>query len=246
MTLQHAAIAAWQRFGTRDLRRIALWGFAAAFALLTAAIVATTNAGRDRLAQTATRLQGDVPARRPEPEDGARKLAETVQSLTADRDRLAARLDVLERNVGEITGSIARHAPAAAVAQPAPVPMPPVPPEVTPAAPPQTAMTSATPVPPVPPEPGRREFGIDLGGAANVDGLRALWAAARTKHGGLLEGLRPIVAIRENPRPGGMELRLVVGPFANAAAAARLCSVIAASGATCQPALFDGQRLAAR
>ena len=47
-------------------------------------------------------------------------------------------------------------------------------------------------------------------------------------------------------RPGSVELRLVVGPLGNAAAAARLCSVIAGTGSLCQPAMFDGQRLVLR
>jgi hypothetical protein len=52
--------------------------------------------------------------------------------------------------------------------------------------------------------------------------------------------------VRESARPGGVELRLVAGPIANAASAARLCATLAAAGATCQPATFDGQRLAMR
>jgi hypothetical protein len=43
-----------------------------------------------------------------------------------------------------------------------------------------------------------------------------------------------------------VELRLVVGPLANAATAARLCAALANAGTTCQPTVFDGQRLAIR
>jgi hypothetical protein len=73
-----------------------------------------------------------------------------------------------------------------------------------------------------------------------------LWGTAKTRHGTLLEGLRPIITVRENARPGKVELRLVAGPLANAATAARLCAVITTAGAVCQPAVFDGQRLALR
>ena len=52
------------------------------------------------------------------------------------------------------------------------------------------------------------------------------------------------MTVRESTRPGGVELRLVAGPLANASLAARLCGAFANTGAACQPAVFDGQRLA--
>ena len=91
----------------------------------------------------------------------------------------------------------------------------------------------------------RTEFGVDIGGAANVDGLRVLWANAKNGQSALLDGLRPVVAIREN-KPGVVELRLVIGPLANAGAAARLCASLAAGGQPCQQTVFDGQKLALR
>lgn len=99
--------------------------------------------------------------------------------------------------------------------------------------------------PPVPVAPGKLEFGLDLGGAHTMDGVRNLWATARSRHGPLLEGLRPLVHARER-RPSVVDLRLVVGPIPNAATAARMCATIAAAGALCQPAVFKGQRLAVR
>jgi hypothetical protein len=90
------------------------------------------------------------------------------------------------------------------------------------------------------------EFGLDIGGAGSIAGLRTLWATALRRHASQLEGLEPIVHMRERPKPAGPELRLVAGPIANAATAARLCAAIAAAGALCQPALYDGQRLALR
>ncbi|HXW26455.1 MAG TPA: hypothetical protein VEK73_17050 [Xanthobacteraceae bacterium] len=90
----------------------------------------------------------------------------------------------------------------------------------------------------------KTEFGIDLGTAATVDGLRNLWASLKESHAPLLEGLRPLVTVRDGAKPGAVELRLVVGPLANAGVAARLCAALAAAGLTCAPAVFDGQRLA--
>jgi hypothetical protein len=52
------------------------------------------------------------------------------------------------------------------------------------------------------------------------------------------------MSIREGAKPGMLELRLVAGPLGNAVAAARMCATLTAAGLTCQPAIFDGQRLA--
>ena len=46
-----------------------------------------------------------------------------------------------------------------------------------------------------------------------VEALRTAWTAALRRHGTLLEGLRPVVQMRERARPGGMELRLIAGPL---------------------------------
>jgi hypothetical protein len=91
------------------------------------------------------------------------------------------------------------------------------------------------------------DFGIDLGGASSVNGLRALWATIRSKHAQLLNGLWPVMVIRDRPKqPGVVELRLVAGPLPNAGHAAKLCAAFAPLGVACQPAVFDGQRLALR
>ena len=232
--------AAQRRFDMHELRRVGLWGLAAAAALVVAVFIATSKSAEDRVALFLAQLdvRGIVRSDARRDDGEARKLADTVRILTADRDRLVARLDTLERNVSEITGSIAR--PAAVTPPPAQSLPAIAAPEIAPTAVPQV------PAMPAEPAPTRPEFGVDLGGAASVERLRALWAAAQKRHGGLLDGLRPIVAIRETGRPGGVELRLVVGPLGHAAAAAKLCSVIASTGALCQPAMFEGQRLALR
>jgi hypothetical protein len=91
----------------------------------------------------------------------------------------------------------------------------------------------------------RTEFGVDLGGAPNVASLRAAWDRIRRIHGTQLEGLRPVIGIRDG-RAGQVELRLVVGPITNAGAAAKLCAMLANAGLSCQPTTFEGQRLALR
>ena len=90
----------------------------------------------------------------------------------------------------------------------------------------------------------KTEFGVDLGGHASIDGLKTLWSNLKASQSAMLEGLRPVMAIREGGKPGSVELRLIAGPLANASIAARLCAALAAAGQTCQPAVFDGQKLA--
>jgi hypothetical protein len=306
----------------RAALKFVAWGAVAASAAAVVVLVAQTEPGAQRLARILsgpTRAAAEsvqkvnpLAARLAETEGEAQRLSETVRRLTADRDKVVARLDALERNL-DVTGSVrdnvpardaasaptsaaanapAVNAPAApptAAGPPAPAPqqlvsLPPAaatesaaPPA---AAPPPVAANAPTarpgaimqlptallspPAPATPPaaEPvnpsavtgpatdsvaTRTEFGVDLGGDRTVDALRALWTSLRAgRHASLLAGLRPLVAIRESGKPGAVEFRLVVGPVVNAGAAARLCGTLAAAGLACQPAVFDGQRLALR
>jgi hypothetical protein len=92
----------------------------------------------------------------------------------------------------------------------------------------------------------RTEFGVDIGGKDTLEALRTLWSSVRGNHSMLFDGLRPLVAVREGNKPGALDLRLIAGPLPNAVAAARLCATLSAAGVTCQPTVFDGQRLALR
>ncbi|MDR3466204.1 MAG: hypothetical protein P4M07_09695 [Xanthobacteraceae bacterium] len=113
------------------------------------------------------------------------------------------------------------------------------------AAPAATApAATAQPVPEVPVQ--RTEFGVDLGGANSLDGLRGLWQGLVKADPALLTPLRPIVAIRERSNGLGMQLRLVAGPLIDAAAAARICASLAENDRSCETTVFDGQRLSFR
>lgn len=249
---------AGRTFGIRDLARLALWGLAAVGALALVAYAGTTERGAARLRLAAgeimelVRPSGRETVRPLEPRE-ARRLADTVRKLAAEREQLLARIAALEKNLGDVTGAIERAARTP----------PPIPPAIAMAEPDAaaTALVSAAtdsraaetrPAATAPADTSasegvtRRQFGIDLGRAANVEGLRALWSATRSRHAAQLEGLRPIVHLREIGRAGGVELRLVAGPIANAATAARLCAALTAAGALCQPAVFEGQRLPLR
>jgi hypothetical protein len=244
-----------------------LWGLAAAAALTIAAYASMSPTGRDRILVAAAHLRDigkPTSAKHAPPLDAreGQRLAEAVRSLSDEQGRLHTRMARIENTVVEVTGSIARvekaveetrqsakpETPAvraeatskvsgeditSSIDGPGALPMP-RPAPTTQAGPPASEPTAKT------------EFGVDLGSASSIEGLRVLWNSSRQRHAALLEGLRPIMHLRERPRAAPAELRLVAGPIGNAATAARLCASITAAGAVCQPTLFDGQRLAVR
>jgi hypothetical protein len=90
----------------------------------------------------------------------------------------------------------------------------------------------------------RTEFGVDVGGANSLGGLRALWRGLlKTKSNAPLSALRPIIVVKEGPGGLGLQLRLVAGPLRDAAAAAMICATLIESKRPCESAVFDGQRL---
>jgi hypothetical protein len=86
-------------------------------------------------------------------------------------------------------------------------------------------------------------LGVDVGGASNYEGLRTLWHSTLNSDPTLLEQFYPVVAIRENSKTHGVDLRLVVGPIPDAQAAAGLCATLSAAHHYCQSVAFEGQRL---
>jgi hypothetical protein len=125
------------------------------------------------------------------------------------------------------------------------------PPEIITAAPVPEAKASA----PAAPDPAalnatseiavqRTEFGVDLGGANSIDGLRALWRGLLKSNAASVASLRPIIVVKERNNGLGMQLRLVAGPLSDAAAAAKICAALIESERPCETSVFDGQRLA--
>lgn len=253
----------------RQFVRLGAWTGVALLAVGAAVVTASTETGSRRIASLANpETQTSRPAQKGaqvggrsfDAEQETRRLSDAVRVLAADRDRLLTRLMALERNLDDVTGSVPgnRSTPQSTLPALPMLPSTTTSPPAAAAAPAQAttgpnrigAAHSATQAP----QGGttsldsvvtRTEFGIDLGGNPSMDGLRAIWTTLKASQPSLLEGLRPLIAIRENPRqPGGVELRLVVGPLANAAAAARLCAALSATSPSCQASVFDGQRLA--
>ncbi len=90
----------------------------------------------------------------------------------------------------------------------------------------------------------RTEFGVDVGTANSVNGLRALWRGLlKSRSNAPLATLRPIIVVKEGTNGLGMQLRLVAGPLNDAGAAARICAVLTENKRHCETAIFDGQRL---
>jgi hypothetical protein len=96
-----------------------------------------------------------------------------------------------------------------------------------------------------PQQVARTEFGIDVGGANSVVGLRTLWRGLlKSKSNAALLTLHPIIVVKETGSGFGLQLRLVAGPLGDAAAAAKICAAMVENERPCATTVFDGQRLA--
>jgi hypothetical protein len=120
--------------------RFFAWAGLAAIAVGGVVLAAQTQTGAERLAVLSGHriaVTSPVQLKPPPAPAGAarpadadieqRRLAESIRLLTADRDRLVARLEALERNL-DLTGSIPRESAAAAPAPAAPTADAPLPP----------------------------------------------------------------------------------------------------------------------
>jgi hypothetical protein len=222
----------------RAMVPLGLWGAAAAACLLLLAFATWTETGQARLTGAYASLQGRTEtqdagaAERARQLEDARKTAETIRNLTRDRNDLLVRITALERNYEDVTGSIGKLAHA-------------VQPRSATASVAVDASQSPIDASGIHLDSGRDEVAIDIGGATSVAAMSATWDRIRRKHATLLDGLRPLITVRDG-RGGQIELRLVAGPLSNRAAAAKLCAPLAATGIHCEPAAFEGQRLVQR
>lgn len=248
-------------FSVAGLRRLTLWGGTAAGALLLAVISSHSEVGAERLAAA---LHGGAaqPSRVFDAQAETRRLSDAVRGLAADDDAIKMHLAAVERdiqhNLDDVTGSISKEIEAANAARraddgptvsataalsatmvkPAVAP----PPLVLAAAPANQPAGSDTAAP----GPPAVTYGVDVGSGLTIPALRARWEILRSAHPELFAGLRPLVTVKEIPRANRVELRLVVGPFAEPAAATQLCATLTPFGLFCQATIFDGQRLALR
>ncbi len=270
VTKRASPVVSYLRLDLRGLVRPALWGSAAIVSLLAVALATQTATGQSRIATAYGAITGSSEitafereqkaARREHIRDiEATHLTEVMRTLSEDRDQLLARMAVLERNYEDVTGSIGRLtappnpateqlfpiAPSTELAPVIPPPQPTAPIATISTAQPERDTTTTPPTEPAQTASARTEFGIDLGGGATLAAMRAAWNQIRRNHATLLDGLRPVIGVRDG-KGGQVDLRLIVGPFSNAAVAAKFCASLTAAGQPCQPATFDGQRLALR
>jgi hypothetical protein len=230
----------------QGLLRLAGWGAAATASLLLVVITANSSTGRDRLsvafagvngtreadAAKAQAAQAAQIARLAANENDTRRLVEIVRSLAGDRERLMARVNVLERSLEDVTGSIQKQAATTPPAIPQAAPAPP-----QPSLPPASSMPELEAIQP-------RAAGVDVGGATSFDGLRTLWNTITATHYDLFEGLHPIVAVRENSKSRAADLRLIAGPLTDIETANSICTTLAAAKRYCRLVTFEGQPLA--
>lgn len=117
-------------FAVQSLWRAALWGSTAVAAVFVALLATRGDVTPARFTDLSTTLRppgtlsvspGKVttqilrrdPPSQPEMDSAAQRLAQTVHGLAEDRDRLKARLAVIEQSMQDITGSVAKQIEAA-------------------------------------------------------------------------------------------------------------------------------------
>jgi len=231
----------------RKLRNFTLWISSAAVAVTLAVLAGHSQVGAERFA--AMFHPSHTQTAKFDPEAVTRQLAEAVRVLASNEEQLRGRVSAVEHDLDDVTGSIRQVAAASETKRAADGPT------VTATAA-VTASATAPVNPPKPPAsftqsdppaaPPATQYGVDIGSGLSLQALRARWQTLRQEHPALLEGMQPIVSVRETPRSNKIELRLVVGPLAHPGAATQLCQALTMFGMFCQPAVYDGQHLALR
>jgi hypothetical protein len=249
------------------LWRLLLWGGTATCALLIVVLAGRSEIGSQRASAALGSLSGasllrsdGPPVHKFDAEAETRRLSEAVRGLAVEGNQLKLRLDALEHNMDDVTGSISKQIDAvkAATAErawPSTDPPTPATPEtiasvVEPQVPPPSGIATPVPTNPLmpsatkPAEAPPTEYGVDIGSAVSIQALRARWAGIRSAHPEIFDKLQAVATLKELARSTRAELRLVVGPLADADAATQLCASLSAYRVYCRPTTFDRQHLA--
>jgi hypothetical protein len=118
-------------FHMKSLARLAGWGFAAAVSVVLVVYIGRTELGAKRFSMAIAAIgapPGDpqqlataqLSARVAGAEREARRAIETVQAISADRERLQSRIITMENETAELANSIRRGAPAPVEGRPLP------------------------------------------------------------------------------------------------------------------------------
>src|SRR6266851_6334882 len=111
----------------RALWRLGSWGVATIGAIIVAVLASQSSIGlrREQMTSADLALQSQqIQSVAKESQSEARRLASAIDTLNGDRDRLYARVTVLEQGLDSVTGAIARQNLAAAPAKPGPASSP--------------------------------------------------------------------------------------------------------------------------
>jgi len=148
-------LAEENEFDRRSLWRIGSWGVAAVGAVVLAVAANQSSLGwrRDQVAAADLAHQAQqIQSLAKESQNETRRLVSAIDTLNSDRDRLFARVTVVEQGLDSVTGAISKQAASSAsVASAPPKPMPPA--SAMPsmiAAPPVVATDNAGPSVPLP------------------------------------------------------------------------------------------------
>jgi hypothetical protein len=269
-----------KRLLARPLLRLFGWGCMACLALGAAVLVSETEAGAKRLryamsfgGEPAQAVATLPPASTISTNVESQRLMARLRDLTADRDRLSARVAMLEHNLEDMTGSIKKQSEQIAAARAAQLPAATAPaftlapPDAAPELPffmsMRTPQAAEPPLPPVrledaaalPPihvasrvEHESQQPSANGEFAVDLGGAASI-EALRAHWSGLKANYGPLLAgleplvAQHAKQPSGVTYRLIAGPFATSEEAARLCSRFAALRAGCHPAKFAGARL---
>jgi hypothetical protein len=244
--------AAPKTFTLRKLRSFTFWTMATGAALALAVLSGRSEVGAQRMVAMfhgGSRTQQI--AAKFDAETVTRQLADAVRVLASNDEQLRNRVTTVEHDLDDVTGSIRQVAAASETRHAEDGPTVSATAALTASA---TATLDHAPSPPgfesaepaTPSAPPPTQYGVDIGSALTIQALRARWQTLRSAHPALLEGLQPIVSVKETSHGTKIELRLVVGPLTQAGAATQLCSALTMFGMFCQPAVYDGQHLAQR
>jgi hypothetical protein len=124
-------LAEENEFDRRSLWRIGSWGVAAVGAVVLAVAANQSSLGwrRDQVAAADLARQAQqIQSLARESQNETRRLASAIDTLNSDRDRLFARVTVVEQGLDSVTGAISKQSAAAnsaSVASAPPKPMPP-------------------------------------------------------------------------------------------------------------------------
>ena len=166
-----------------------------------------------------------------------------MRGLTADGEQIRSRLAAVEPTIWTtLTGSIGKELEAATAARrfddgPTITNTATVTASLMPAAVPPPMFVASSPAMAQSPadaaKAAKTGYGVDIGSGLTILALRERWQTLRSAHPQLFASLEPIVSVKDTARANRVELRLVVGPFIEAAADGRLCASLTPVGLFC-------------